>query len=83
MGGLGVDKQIPVSITKLTPRLSVGFISSNFTVDKLIPISPRAITSPPKISLLLKVKSIDLKGTVSVANVKNQIFFKVSYSSYI
>ena len=57
MGGLGVDKQIPVSITTLTPRLSVGFISSNLTVDKLLQISPRAITSPLKMSILLKVKS--------------------------
>ena len=38
--------------------LRVGFISSHWTVDKLFPVNPRAITSPPKMSLLLEAKSM-------------------------
>ena len=53
MRGLNVHKNIPVSITKLTLGLRVGFISSHLTADKLLPVNPRAITGPPKTSLLL------------------------------
>ena len=56
MRGLDIHKNIPVSVTKLTLGLRVGFISSNLTVDKLFPVNPRAITGPPMMSLLLKGK---------------------------
>ena len=56
MKGLNVQKNIPVSVTKLTLSLRVGFISSDLTVDKLIPVNPRAVTGPPKTSLLLEAK---------------------------
>ena len=49
MRGPNVHKNIPVSITKLTLGLRVGFISSHLITDKLIPVNPRAITGPPKI----------------------------------
>ena len=55
MRRLGIHKNIPVSGTK--PTLGVGFISSHLTVDKLFPVKPRAITGPPKMSLLLEAKS--------------------------
>ena len=58
MRGLNVHKNIPVSITKLTPGLRVGIISSHLIADKLIPINLRAITGPPKMSLLLEAKSM-------------------------
>ena len=58
MRGLDIHKNIPVSLTKLTLRLRVGFISSYSTADKLIPVNPKAITCPPKMSLLLKGKSM-------------------------
>ena len=38
--------------------LRVGFISSHLLVDKLFPVNPRAITGPPKMSLLLEAKSM-------------------------
>ena len=44
-------------ITKLTLGLRVGFISSHLAADKLFPVNPRAITGPPKISLLLEAKA--------------------------
>ena len=56
--GLSVHKNIPVSITKLTLGLRVGFISSHLIADKLFPINPRAISGPPKMSLLLEAKSM-------------------------
>ena len=56
--GLDIHKIIPVSVTKLTLNLRVGFISSHLTGDKLFPVNPRAITGPPNMSLLLKAKSI-------------------------
>ena len=56
MRGLNVHKNIPVSNTKLTHGLRVGFISSHLIADKLFPINPRAITGPPKMSLLLEAK---------------------------
>ena len=58
MRGLNVHKNIPVSITKLTLGLRVGFISSHLTAGKLFPVNPRAITGPPKMSLLLEAKSM-------------------------
>ena len=56
MRGLNVHENIPVSITKLTLGLQVGFISSHLIVDKLFIINPSAITGPPKMSLLLEAK---------------------------
>ena len=56
--GLNVHKNIPVSITKLTLGLRVGIISSHLIADKLFPVNPRAITGPPKMSLLLEAKSM-------------------------
>ena len=58
MRGLNVHKNVPVSITKLTLGLRVGFISSHLTADKLFPVNPRAITGLPKMSLLLEAKSM-------------------------
>ena len=58
MKGLNVHKNIPVSITKLTLGLRVGFISSHLIVDKLFPVYPRAIMGPPKMGLLLEAKSM-------------------------
>ena len=58
MRGLNIHKNIPVSITKPTLGLRVGFISSHLIVDKLFLINPRAITGPPKMSLLLEAKSM-------------------------
>ena len=57
MRGLNVHKNIPVSVTKLTLILWVGFISSYLTADKLFPVNPRAITGPP-VSPLLESKSM-------------------------
>ena len=56
MRGLNVHKNIPVSITKLMLGLLVGFISAHLTADKLFPVNQRAITGPPKMSLLLEAK---------------------------
>ena len=58
MRRLGIHKNIPVSGTKLTLGLLVGFIGSHLAVDKLIPVNPRAITDPPKMSFLLEAKSV-------------------------
>ena len=58
MRGLNVHKNIPASITKLTLGLRLGFISSHLIADKLFPVNPRAITGPPKMSLLLEAKSM-------------------------
>ena len=57
MRGLNVPKNIPVSITKLTLGLQVGFISSHMIADKLFPVNPKAIMGPPKMSLLPEAKS--------------------------
>ena len=56
MRGLGIHKNIPVSDTKLALVLRVGFITFHLTADKLFPVYPRAITGPPKMSLLLEAK---------------------------
>ena len=58
MRRLGIHKNIPVSGTKLTLGLLVCFISSHLTADKLFPVNPRAISGPPKISLLIEAKSM-------------------------
>ena len=55
---LDIQKNIPVSITKLTLGLWVGFISSHLTADKLFLVNPRAITGSPKISPLLEAKTM-------------------------
>ena len=55
----GIYKNIPGSgSTKLTLGFWVGFITTHLTVDKLFPVNPRAITGPPKMSLLLEAKSM-------------------------
>ena len=59
MRGLDIRKNIPVSITKLTLGLRVGFISSYLIADKLFPVNPRAITGLLNMSLLLEAKSIN------------------------
>ena len=46
----------PVSVSKLTLGLRVGFISSHLTANELFPVNPRAIMDPPKMSLLLEAK---------------------------
>ena len=58
MRGLDTHKNSPVSVTKLTLGLRVGFISSHLTVDKLFPVNPRAITGKPKMRFLLEAKSM-------------------------
>ena len=57
MRGLDVHENIDVSDTKLMLGLRVYFISSDLTANKLFPINPRAITGPPKMSLLLEDES--------------------------
>ena len=57
MRRLGIHKNIPVSNTKLTLDHRVGFTNSHLTADELFPFNPRAITGPPKISILLEAKS--------------------------
>ena len=54
---MNIHKNIPVSVTKLTLGLGVGFISSHLTADKLFPVNQSVITGPPKMSLLLQAKS--------------------------
>ena len=58
MRRLDIHKNIPVSGTAQTLGLRVGFISSHLTVDKLFSVNSRAITGPPKMSLLLEAKSM-------------------------
>ena len=58
MRRLGIHQNIPVSGTKLTIGLRVGFIGSHLTLDKLFPVNPRAITGPPKMSFLLEAKIV-------------------------
>ena len=55
---LFIYKNIPVSGTKLTLGLRVGFIGSHLTVHKHIPVNPRAITGPTKMSFLLEAKCV-------------------------
>ena len=54
----GIYKNIPVSNTKLTLGLRVGSISFYLTADKLFLVKPRAITGPPKMSLLLQANGM-------------------------
>ena len=56
--GLDIHNNSPVSVTKLTLALRVGFISSHLTENKLFQVNPRAITGPPKMSIQLVVKSM-------------------------
>ena len=58
MRGLNIHKNNPASVTKLTLGLRVGFIGSHLTVDKLFAVNLRAITGPPKMSLMLQAKSM-------------------------
>ena len=55
---MNIHKNIHVYITKLMLGLQVNFISSHLTVDRLFPFNPRAITGPPKMSLLLEANSM-------------------------
>ena len=57
MRGLYIYKNIPVFVTTLTLGLRVGFICFHLTEHKLFPVNPRAITGPPKLSLLPEAKS--------------------------
>ena len=58
MRGLWVHKNSLISNTKLSLDLLVGFISSNLAADKLFEGNSRAIAGPPKMSLLLAVRSM-------------------------
>ena len=58
MRRLDIHMNSPLSITKLTLGHRVGFISSQLTANKLLPVNQRAITGPPKMSLLLEAKSM-------------------------
>ena len=58
MKRLDIHKNSPVSVTKLTLSLRVGFISSHLTANKLFPVNPRAIMGPPMMSLLIEAKSM-------------------------
>ena len=58
MRRLCIHKNIPVSETKRTIGLRVGFISFHLTADKSFPVNPRAITGPPKMSLLFEAQSM-------------------------
>ena len=57
MRGMNIHKHIPKSVTKLTLGHRVCFICSHLTTDKLFAVIPRAITGPPKMSILLEAKS--------------------------
>ena len=58
MRGLDINKNSPDPISKLTLGFRIGFISSHLTANKLFPVNPRAITDPPKMSLLLEAKTM-------------------------
>ena len=57
MRELDVHENTVVSDTKLMIGLRVCFISSDLTANKLFPINPRAVTGPPKMSVLNEVES--------------------------
>ena len=93
MRGLDFHKNSPVSVTKLTLCLRAGFFSSHLTVNKLFPVNPRAITGPPKMSLLLEAKNMpaliskprlilvthmDDLGWNTTSNQQGQMFVKTS-----
>ena len=74
--GTDVHKNIPVSVTKLTLSLQLGFISSHLTADKLFPVNPRAVTGPPKMRLLPEAKSIPaliIKSRLILASHKDDL----------
>ena len=54
---LDIHQNTDVSDTKLMLGLRVCFISPDLTANKIFPIDPRAVTGPPKMSLLLEVDS--------------------------
>ena len=56
--GMNIQTNISISVTKLMPGHRLCFINTHLTVDKLLPVNPRAITGPPKMSLLLEAKSM-------------------------
>ena len=56
METLGIHQNITASDTKLTPSLSKNEICPHLVRDKLISVNSRAITSPPKMSLLIVAK---------------------------
>ena len=58
MWGLNIHKNSPVSVTKQMLGRRVSFISSHLTANKLFSVNQRAITGPPKMSLLLEAKSM-------------------------
>ena len=60
MRALGVHQNIPASDTKLTPSLGIYYMSHPLVMDEPIRVNPRAITSPPKMSLLLEVERMPL-----------------------
>ena len=59
-----VTLSLPIGFFTLSSHLlllslyTLGFISSHLTVNKLFPVNPKAITGPPKMSLLLEAKSM-------------------------
>ena len=53
-----IHKNSPVYVTKQTLGLRVGFINSHLTANKLFPVNLKAITGPPKMSLLLDTISM-------------------------
>ena len=63
--GLDIHKNPPVSVTKLTLSLRVGFISSHFLTEKLFQVHSRAITGPPKVSLMLEPPGNEPLGNLS------------------
>ena len=75
MRGLDVLEKIDVSDTKLMLGLRVCFISSDLTANKLFPINPRAITGPPKMSLLLEVE-IPTSSNLEIAyNIEHSVVY--------
>ena len=56
MGTLGIHQNIPASDYKLMPCLGIDDISPPLIMDKLLPVSSKAITSSLKTSLLLQVQ---------------------------
>ena len=58
MRGQDIHKNVPVSVTKLTLRLRLLFISARLTTDKLSQVNDIAITGSPKMSLALEAKNM-------------------------
>ena len=57
MKGLGVRKNISISDAKLMLGLRAGFISCHLTAGTLFLVNPKAMTVPPKMSILLRSKA--------------------------